>query len=148
MDYMLPDRPPILTFTMSLRSRYSETDKMGVVYHSRYLEYFEVIRTEFIRSAGLPYAEMERNGVMLPVARVDMRFKRPIRYDELMDGRLMIFDEPTVKLVTWYDIRPTAAAHPAVLGKVELVFVDMATRRPIRVPSSFLKKIHDYASMA
>ena len=145
---MFPDRPPILTYNMTLRSRYSETDKMGVVYHSRYLEYFEVIRTEFIREAGLPYAEMERNGVMLPVARVDIRFKRPIRYDELMEGRLLIYDEPTVKLVTYYDIRPAGDPHPSVLGKVELVFVDMATRRPIRVPGSFLKKIHDYAKMA
>jgi acyl-CoA thioester hydrolase len=145
---MMPDRPPILTFTMPLRSRYSETDKMGIVYYSRYLEYFEVIRTEFIREAGLPYAEMERDGVMLPVVRADIRYKRPIQYDELMDGRLLIFDEPTVKLVTWYDIRPTGDPLPAVLGKVELVFVDMATRRPIRVPPSFLKRIHDYAAMA
>ncbi len=145
---MLPDRPPILTYTMPLRSRYSETDKMGVVYYSRYLEYFEVIRTEFIRKAGLPYAEMERNGVMLPVAGVDVRYKQPIRYDELMDCRLMIYDEPTVKLVTWYDIRPAGAPRPAVLGRVDLVFVDMATRRPIRVPPSFLKRIHDYAAMA
>ncbi len=145
---MFPDHPPILTYTMPLRSRYSETDKMGVVYHSRYLEYFEVIRTEFIREAGLPYAEMERSGVMLPVARVDVRYKRPIRYDELMDCQLRIYDEPTVKLVTYYDIRLKADPQPAVLGKVELVFVDMKTRRPIRVPDSFLKKIHDYAAMA
>ncbi len=145
---MLPDRPPILTYTMQLRSRYSETDKMGVVYHSRYLEYFEVLRTEFIREAGLPYADMERDGVMLPVARAEVRYKSPIRYDELMDGRMLIYDEPTVKLVTWYDIRPAGAPRPAVLGKVELVFVDMSTRRPMRVPESFLTKIRDYAAMA
>ncbi len=133
---------------MQLRSRYSETDKMGVVYHSRYLEYFEVMRTEFIREAGLPYAEMEQNGVMLPVANVEIRYKSPILYDELMDGRLLIFDVPGVKLVTCYDIRPVGSARPAVLGKVELVFVDMKSRRPIRAPELFLKKFNDYAALA
>lgn len=145
---MFPDRSAILTYTMQLRSRYSETDKMGVVYHSRYLEYFEVIRTEFVREAGLPYAEMEREGIMLPVAHVDIRFKRPIRYDELMDGKMLIFDKPGVRLITYYDIRPAGSPQPAVLGKVELVFVDMKTRRPIRAPQMFIKKMSDYATLA
>jgi len=121
---------------------------MGVVYHSRYLEYFEVMRTEFIRDAGLPYAEMEQNGVMLPVASVEIRYKHPILYDELMDGRLVIFDEPGVRLITWYDIRSAGKTQPAVIGRVELVFVDMKTRRPIRAPEQFLKKFNDYAAMA
>ena len=133
---------------MTLRSRYSETDKMGVVYHSRYLEYFEVIRTEFIRKAGLPYSEMEKNGVMLPVARVEIQFKQPISYDELMDGRLYIFDEPTVRLVTFYDIRPAGSPTPAVMGKVELVFVNMQTKKPIRAPKEFINQIKEYAKLA
>ncbi len=145
---MLPNTPPLLTYEMPLRSRYSETDKMGVVYHSHYLEYFEVIRTEFVREAGLTYAELEDSGVMLPVASVNVRYKRPIRYDELMDGRLLIFDRPTVKLVTYYDIRSVGAAHPCVLGKVELVFVDVKTQKPIRAPDQFLEKITKYAGMA
>ncbi len=145
---MFPDRHPILTYSMPLRSRYSETDKMGVVYHSRYLEYFEVIRTEFIREAGLPYAELEQSGVMLPVAQVEIRYRRPILYDELMDGKLLIFDKPGVKLVTYYDIRSAGSSSPDVLGKVELVFVNMKTRRPVRVPELFLKKMNEYAAMA
>ncbi len=121
---------------------------MGVVYHSRFLEYFEVIRTEFVRTAGLPYSKMEEQGVMLPVSSVEIRFKRPIQYDELMDARMHIFDEPTVRLITWYDIRPKGANQPHILGKVELVFVDVETRRPVRAPKVFLQKIHDYAAMA
>ncbi|WP_246481572.1 acyl-CoA thioesterase [Natronogracilivirga saccharolytica] len=145
---MLPDKDPLVTYEMQLRSRYSETDKMGVVYHSRYLEYFEVIRTEFIREAGLSYAEMEERGVMLPVANVEIRFRRPILYDELMNGRLMVFDEPAVRLVTYYDIRPAGSHQSSVTGKVELVFVDAATRRPVRAPEFFKKKMQSYAGMA
>ncbi|MDG5768005.1 thioesterase family protein [Balneolales bacterium ANBcel1] len=145
---MLPDRPPFLTYRMPLRSRYSETDKMGVVYHSRYLEYFEVVRTEFVREAGLPYAEMENRGVMLPVANVQISYKKPIRYDELMDARLQIFDEPVVRLTTFYDIRPAGSKEIHVIGKVDLVFVDVDSRKPVRAPKDFLNKIRDYAEMA
>ena len=145
---MFPDSSPLINYRMPLRSRYSETDKMGVVYHSRFLEYFEVIRTEFIREVGLPYAELERNGVMLPVANVEIQYKRPILYDELMEGTLVIFDKPTAKLVTYYDIRSAGASGPGVLGKVVLVFVDIATRKPIRVPDEFLTRINQYAQLA
>lgn len=145
---MLPYKDPLVTYEMQLRSRYSETDKMGVVYHGRYLEYFEVIRTEFIREAGLSYAEMEERGVMLPVANVEIRFRRPVLYDELMNGRLMVFDEPGVRLVTYYDIRTAGSHQSSVTGKVELVFMDAATRRPIRAPEFFKQKMQSYAGMA
>lgn len=145
---MLPRTSPILTYQMQLRSRYSETDKMGVVYHSRYLEYFEVVRTEFVREAGLSYAEMERSGFMLPVSNVEIQFKSSVLYDELMDAKLLIYDEPTVRLTTYYDIRKAGAELPSVLGKVELVFVDIDTRKPIRVPDIFLSKIKEYGQMA
>ncbi len=145
---MLPEKEPILSYNMLLRSRYSETDKMGVVYHSRYLEYFEVVRTEFIREAGLPYSRMENEGVMLPVANVKIRYKQPILYDEKMDARLLIFDEPKVRLVTYYDIRPVEAHQIHVQGMVELVFVDIASRKPVRAPNEFIQKIRSYAELA
>ena len=145
---MLPDIPPLLSYQMLLRSRYSETDKMGVVYHSRFLEYFEMIRTEFIREVGLPYAEMERSGVLLPVSNVEVLYKRPIVYDEMMEGKLIIFDQPNVKLVTYYDIRSAGTSEPGVLGKVVLVFVNALTRKPIRVPDEFLTRINQYAQLA
>ena len=55
-------------FVSELRVRYSETDKMGVVYHAEYLVWCEVGRTDYIRSRGLPYAELERRGTALAVA--------------------------------------------------------------------------------
>lgn len=145
---MFPDTPPLLTYRMQLRSRYSETDKMGVVYHSRYLEYFEVIRTEFIREAGLPYADLEKSGIMLPVSNIQIQYKRPVRYDELMDGRLFIFDKPSVRLITYYDIQTAGTSSTAVMGKVELVFVDIKSGRPVRAPQNFLNKMTDYARLA
>jgi acyl-CoA thioester hydrolase len=65
-----------------LRVRYSETDQMGIVYHSHYLVWFEIGRTEWCRAAGLPYAEMERAGLYIPVTRVEASFRRRSSYDD------------------------------------------------------------------
>lgn len=65
-----------------LRVRYAETDQMGVVYHAHYLVWCEVGRTDFIRALGVPYAEMERQGVRLAVAEATVRYHAGARYDD------------------------------------------------------------------
>ena len=65
-----------------LRVRYSETDKMGVVYHANYLVWFEIGRTEFCRARGFSYREMEENDdAFLVVAESYCRYKAPAYYD-------------------------------------------------------------------
>jgi acyl-CoA thioester hydrolase len=70
------------TVETELRVRYSETDQMGTVYHAQYLVWFEIGRTEWCRAAGLPYAEMERSGLYIPVTRVECAYRRRTRYDD------------------------------------------------------------------
>jgi acyl-CoA thioester hydrolase len=66
-----------------LRVRYAETDKMGVVYHSNYIIWFEVGRVELLRQLGFTYREMEqRDDCVLPVVEVRCRYKAPARYDD------------------------------------------------------------------
>jgi acyl-CoA thioester hydrolase len=65
-----------------LRVRYSETDQMGIVYHAHYLVWFEIGRTEWCRAAGHPYAGMERDGLFIPVTRVEAAFRRRSSYDD------------------------------------------------------------------
>ncbi|OGV52952.1 MAG: hypothetical protein A2X49_10705 [Lentisphaerae bacterium GWF2_52_8] len=69
---------------LSYRVPYAETDQMGVVYYANYLIYFERIRTELLREAGLPYRKLEENGIMLPVIEAVCRYKSPARYDDLL----------------------------------------------------------------
>jgi acyl-CoA thioester hydrolase len=69
--------------TMSeLRVRYAETDQMGVVYHANYLVWCEIGRTDFIRAIGTPYAQLERQGVVLAVSDAALRFHASARYDD------------------------------------------------------------------
>ena len=70
--------------TTELRVRYAETDQMGVVYHSNYLIWCEIGRTDYIRSLGTPYAELERNGVALAVSEASLRCHAPARYDDVV----------------------------------------------------------------
>lgn len=75
-----------MKFTTSLRVRYSETDQMGVVYHGNYFSWFEVGRVELFRSIGFSYQELEANeDCVLPVVEVACRYRRPARYDDLLD---------------------------------------------------------------
>ena len=66
-----------------LRTRYGETDQMGIVYHPNYYIYFEMGRTEFLReAAGMSYKEMEEVGVMLPLIETQCKYRIPAKYDD------------------------------------------------------------------
>lgn len=65
-----------------VRVRYAETDQMGVAYHTNYLVWCEIGRTEYMRELGLPYADLESIGVYLAVAEAQIRYRGPARYDD------------------------------------------------------------------
>lgn len=74
---------------MQFRVRYSETDQMGTFYNSRALEWFEMGRTELLRSCGKPYTQMETEGVMLPVAEAYVKYEGRAVYDDLLTMTLV-----------------------------------------------------------
>lgn len=75
-----------LSDVLSLRVRYGETDQMGTFYNSRALDWFECGRTELMRRRmGMSYAELETQGVFLPVVEAHLEFLGPARYDDLLE---------------------------------------------------------------
>lgn len=84
--------------------RYAETDQMGVVHHSVYPVWFECGRTEFIKSFGISYDELERQGLMLPLARLSCEYKTPIRYGETVLVKTRLLEATKVRLVIGYEI--------------------------------------------
>ena len=68
-----------------IRVRYADTDQMQFVYNGKYLEYFEVGRTEMMREQGLTYRTIEENGYQMPVHEAFLKFKNPAFYDELLE---------------------------------------------------------------
>ncbi|MEF8787770.1 MAG: thioesterase family protein [Planctomycetota bacterium] len=76
---------PADTDTVQFRVRYSETDRMDAVYNSRVLEWFEVGRTEYTRSMGLTYAEVEERGILLPIVEAHVEYEGRAGYDDLLE---------------------------------------------------------------
>jgi len=119
--------------SFKFRVRYSETDKMGYCYYGNYASYFEVARVEALREIGLSYADLEERGVGLPVKDYSVAFKRPAKYDDEIEVRTKVHAMDGLSLGFSYE---TLDKDGALLNHAEttLVFVDLKTGRPMRVP--------------
>ena len=73
---------PNITHRTTTRVRYGETDKMGVAYYGRYMDWFEMGRTEYCRQSGRTYKDWEAEGIMLPVVEAHCRYKSSLYYDD------------------------------------------------------------------
>jgi Thioesterase superfamily. len=78
------------TYDAKIRVRYGETDKMGIVYYANYLNWFEIGRTEFFRSLGMTYKELEDNKIMLPVIETNCKYIWSAEYDDIIIIRTRI----------------------------------------------------------
>jgi acyl-CoA thioester hydrolase len=106
------------------RVRYGETDQMGVVYHANYLAYFELARTELIRSLGVSYAELEKGGLRLPVIEAGARFRGPARYDDVLVVRARLAEVTAVRLRFEYQVRLEHDGRLLAEGHTVLASVD------------------------
>ena len=127
-------------YEFTVRVRYAETDQMGVVYHGNYAQYFEMGRVEWLRNLGVSYKWMEENGVMLPVVSLQMNYKKPARYDDLLRVKTILKSQTSVKIEFDYEIY-NEENELLTTGYSMLVFVDMKTGRPIVPPSYITEKI-------
>ena len=123
----------MLSFEHKLRVEYHHTDQMGIVHHSNYIKFFEAARTEWLRAAGLTYAEMERRGVMMPIVEVNVKYRQPAYYDELISVTAMVEELPMARMVFKYEIHGEDGRDIAS-GSTTLGFIDSTTRRPQRAP--------------
>jgi acyl-CoA thioester hydrolase len=97
------ERPPSQG-VHQLRVRYVECDPMGVAHHSSYLPWMEMGRTELLREVGASYAELESQGVFLVVTKVEVKYRRPIQYDDLIEIRTKVDKASKVKLNHSYEM--------------------------------------------
>jgi acyl-CoA thioester hydrolase len=90
--------------TTSLRVRYCECDPMGVAHHASYLPWLEIGRTEMLRASGRSYASLEREGVLLVIVKIEVKYRRPVRYDEVIEIRTRLTGSSRVKLEHAYEV--------------------------------------------
>ncbi|NQY05782.1 MAG: acyl-CoA thioesterase [Flavobacteriaceae bacterium] len=124
----------------AIRVRYAETDQMGVVYHGNFAQYFEVARVAWLRELGVSYKLMEQDGVMLPVVNLNINFKKPAHYDELLKIRTKLKSKPTAKIIFEYEIL-NEKDELISTAETTLVFVNIETKKPMLCPEDLLNKL-------
>ena len=123
-----------------LRVRYAETDQMGVVYYGNYAQYLEQGRTDWLRSLGFSYKFMEDNLVILPVVNLNIDYKYPAKYDDVIKITTTLKRTPSVKIEFYYEIH-NQENKLLVTATTTLVFVDSVTRKLMKAPDYLLEKL-------
>ncbi len=94
----------MLSGETQIRVRYAETDRMGLLHHANYLVYFEQARTDLLRSLGTNYRDLEDQGYYLVITKVDVKYKRPAHYDDLLTIRTTVVKTSPVRLEHKYEV--------------------------------------------
>jgi acyl-CoA thioester hydrolase len=118
----------------TLRVRYAETDKMGVVYYANYLVWFEVARADLLRSLGWSYRDMELAGISLPVIEAQCEYLRPARYDDEIEVRTEGRMLSPVRMEFHYEVIRKEDGTVAASGRTVHAALD-ASGRPCRLPA-------------
>jgi acyl-CoA thioester hydrolase len=90
---------------ITIRVRYAETDRMGLLHHANYLVYFEQGRTELLRSLGYSYKDLEDRGFLLVLTKLEVRYRWPARYDDLVTLRTTVVKTTAVRIDHRYEMR-------------------------------------------
>ena len=120
--------------TSTIRVRYAETDKMGVVYYANYLVWFEVARTDWLRATGWTYRAMEQEGFGLPVIEAHCEYKCSARYDDEIAIATTARLVSPVRLAFEYTVTRDADGALVATGHTVHATID-ASGRPVRLPA-------------
>jgi acyl-CoA thioester hydrolase len=123
----------MITHEHKIRVYFEDTDAGGVMYHAAYLGFAERARTEALRDARLPHAEMlKQHGVMFMVRRVEVEYLRPARLDDLLTIRTETLSGTGATVTLRQDFSIEGA--PVATARVMLVCVKASTGTPARIP--------------
>jgi acyl-CoA thioester hydrolase len=127
----------------TVRVRYGESDRMGYAYYGNYPFYYEVGRTEMLRTLGLSYKEMEDSGIILPVINLQSNYLSPAYYDDLLTVKTYLKELPTVRIRFEYEVF-NSLGEKLNYGETTLVFSNAVTRKPCRPPQYFMEMVKGY----
>lgn len=118
--------------TTEIRVIYADTDAMRVVYHTNYIKWFEIGRTELLRSVGYPYARLEQEGIMLPVVECSCKYKSPAVYDDMLEIKAKISEMKSATISLDYEIRRKETGELLVTGMTKHAITDR-NLKPVRL---------------
>ena len=135
----------MIKYNHLIKIYYKDIDQMGIVYYSRYYEYFEEARTELLSSIGLNVAEVEKKGITLPVISSHCDYKRGAKFEQNILVRALIDSRPKSKLHIDYFVFIENEKDFIVNGYTEHAFVNKRGQA-VRVPKMILGHLNQKAT--
>lgn len=134
----------MITNIAEIRVRYADTDKMQFVYNGKYLEYFEVGRTELFRSIGFPYRMIEAEGYQLPLIEAGVKYLSPATYDDLLEIHATVRELYTPKPKVEYVVKRKGTDEIIAEGFTSHVFIREDTKKAVRPPKVYIDALAKY----
>ena len=134
----------MISFDHRVKIFYKDVDQMGVVYYSRYFEYFEEARTELLASIGLGVTDVEKKGIMLPVISSHCDYLKGARFEQNIIIRASISTEPRSKLQIDYSVFIENEKEPIATGYTDHAFVN-DRGVAVRAPKMILERLNQKA---
>jgi acyl-CoA thioester hydrolase len=117
---------------------------MGVVYHGHYAQFYEIGRTEAIRSLGFAYKDIEAMGVIMPVVDIHSKFLRPAKYDDLITVKTTLREMPIHHKIVFHSEIYNQNRELLNIGDVTLYFMEAKTMKRSEMPAILKEKVSIY----
>lgn len=127
-----------------IRIHYALTDQMGVVYHGHYAQFYEIGRTEALRSLGLTYKEIEASGVIMMVTEIHSKFLRPAIYDDLITVVTTVQELPLHHKIIFHSELFNEKDKLLNIGDVSVYFMDAKTMKRATIPEKIREKLVEF----
>lgn len=134
----------MFTSKTRIRVHYALTDQMGVVYHGHYAQFYEIGRTEALRSLGLTYKEVEALGIIMPVTEIHSKFLRPALYDDLITVVTTVKELPAHHKISFHSQIFNEKEELLTIGTVTLYFLDSKTMKHCEMPEQIKTKLKKF----
>ena len=121
-------------FHHDIRVRFADTDLQGIVFNGNYLTYYDVAWTEYFRELGLTYQQMLEMNADTVLARTEIDFKAPARFDEILEVHVRVAKIGTSSLIFNFEIYPQGQDRLISAASSRYVCIDAKTLKPVRVP--------------
>lgn len=133
----------MITAKNKIQIRYDEVDKMGYVYHGNYAKFYHISRTELLRKIGISDKQLESRNILLPVIEMSIKYLKPIFYDDIITIQTSLNHMPSSRMKFLHEVRNQSNE---VINQAEstVVFVDINSRKPMKVPELIVNKIKNY----
>ena len=132
----------MIRYDHPIKVYYKDIDQMGIVYYSRYFEFFEEARTEMLSSIGLDYSNIEENGAMLPVIEAHCEYKKGAMFSQDIIVKTYIRELPKVKIKFEYKICPAGSDEILLSGYTVHACTNLKGK-PVKMPKYIRKILQD-----